>query len=163
MADDSYPWTRQPGETDKAYEAFFLYLKQGTSRSQVSVAKELQKSAAMIGRWAQLNKWPERARAYDAFLVTAETDGHAEEAAKINDKRLTITDKHLTITDKLLDHLDRRLDEYIRTNADPTVRWIQAMSVALKGQESALRMRDAEKETGLLEQVLAKLERLGSE
>ena len=152
-SDQPYPWTRRDDETDPAYEAFRTYLNQGHDRSCSSVARSLGKSTQLITGWSAKHGWVERVIAHDRHMETASTDGHAEELARVRSK-------HLVITDKLLDHLNIRLDHYIATQSDPSVRWIQAMSVALKGQESAVRMREAGKESGLLETVIAKLERL---
>jgi hypothetical protein len=89
-------------------------------------------------------------------MDTAATDGHAEEMRKVRQG-------HLALSDKLLDHLNNRLDEYIQTNADPSVRWTQAFSAATKAQESALRMKEQGKESGMLERAIEMLERLQSQ
>lgn len=153
---DPHPWTRREEETTPAYDAFRTYLNQGGSRSTANVAQELSKSKTQIDRWSGQHSWVERARAYDSYLMTAETDGHAEELARVRNR-------HMALADKLLDHLDHRLDDFIEKNQDPSVRWTQAFSAGTKAQESATRMREQGKESGLLEQILAKVQRLESE
>lgn len=151
-----YSWTRREDETTPAYEAFRAYLNLGGKRSLLNVAQELSKSEQMLKRWSAQYSWVERARAYDSYLMVAETDGHAEELARVRNR-------HMALADKLLDHLDRRLDDFIEHNQDPSVRWTQAFSAGTKAQESATRMREQGKESGLLEQILAKVQKLESE
>lgn len=151
-----YSWTRREDETTPAYEAFRAYLNLGGKRSLLNVAQELSKSEQMLKRWSAQYSWVERARAYDSYLMVAETDGHAEELARVRNR-------HMALADKLLDHLDRRLDDFIEHNRDPSSGWTQAFSAGTKAQESATRMREQGKESGLLEQILAKVQRLESE
>lgn len=151
-----YSWTRREDETTPAYEAFRAYLNLGGKRSLLNVAQELSKSEQMLKRWSAQYSWVERARAYDSYLMVAETDGHAEELARVRNR-------HMALADKLLDHLDRRLDDFIEHNQDPSVRWTQAFSAGTKAQESATRMKEQSKESGVLEQILAKVQKLESE
>lgn len=151
-----YSWTRREDETTPAYEAFRAYLNLGGKRSLLNVAQELSKSEQMLKRWSAQYSWVERARAYDSYLMVAETDGHAEELARVRNR-------HMALADKLLDHLDRRLDDFIEHNRDPSSGWTQAFSAGTKAQESATRMKEQGKESGLLEQILAKVQKLESE
>lgn len=151
-----YPWTRREDESTPAYDAFRTYLNMGTERSTAAVARELGKSKTLMDRWSGTHSWADRVRAHDDYLMTAETDGHAEELARVRNR-------HMALADKLLDHLDRRLDDFIEHNQDPSVRWTQAFSAGTKAQESATRMREQGKESGLLEQILAKVQKLESE
>lgn len=150
---EPYPWTRREDETTPAYEAFRAYLNMGGSRSTANVARELGKTKTVMDRWSSMHAWVERARAYDSYLMTAETDGHAEELARVRNR-------HMALADKLLDHLDNRLDDFIENNQDPSVRWTQAFSAGTKAQESATRLREQGKESGVLEQILAKIQKL---
>lgn len=59
------PWERQKGESEKAYEAFSLYLKLGAERTISAVVKELKKSRSLIDRWKERWDWEERVREYD--------------------------------------------------------------------------------------------------
>lgn len=66
MADETpEPWERQPGETDKQFEAFILYRDAGPDRSAREVALALRKSETLIFRWCGANKWVERASKWD--------------------------------------------------------------------------------------------------
>ena len=59
------PWERQPGETTKQFEAFQAYRDMDEERSIRAVAKSLDKSRNLIGRWSAANNWVERAAAWD--------------------------------------------------------------------------------------------------
>lgn len=87
---DTKPWERQEGEGAKAFEAFNIYLKLGTERSQQDVANELSKSRQLIGRWSATYGWVERAAAYDAEI---QRQAHAEafkKKRKMNDRHISI-------------------------------------------------------------------------
>ncbi|MEH7114554.1 hypothetical protein V7124_19640 [Neobacillus niacini] len=58
-------YERQDEETKKAFEAFVEYRNMGMDRSLREVAKKLDKSLALIGRWSSANNWVERAAEYD--------------------------------------------------------------------------------------------------
>ena len=60
-----YPWERQPGETEKAYEAFLIYKNLGPGRTVTEVAKELTKSRQLLARWSSQYRWKDRASEYD--------------------------------------------------------------------------------------------------
>jgi len=151
--DEPYPWTRRDEESTPAYEAFRVYLNLGPSRTVRKVAQELDKSTTVVGQWSSRNEWGARVLAYDRHMETASTDGHADELRRVRGR-------HLELSERLLDHLANRLTEFEATNTDPSVRWTQAFSAATKAQEAALRMKAEGKEAGLLEKVLANLERL---
>ncbi|MFA5801542.1 MAG: hypothetical protein WC911_03605 [Thermoleophilia bacterium] len=63
--DDREPWTRQKGETNKAFEAFVLYRDMGTSRSCAKVADHLSRSNTLIFGWSAKWSWQRRVELYD--------------------------------------------------------------------------------------------------
>ena len=65
---------QQPGESNKAFAAFSVYLSEGPQRAIESVARKLQKSTAIIGRWSSRWKWNERASAHAGHLATVERE-----------------------------------------------------------------------------------------
>lgn len=66
------PWDRQHDETDKAYEAFCIYLnmpkRENGERTQEDVAKHFSHNRATIAPWFRKYRWAERAKAYDDFI-----------------------------------------------------------------------------------------------
>lgn len=62
---DSKPWERQKGESEKAYEAFSIYLNLGVVRTITEVVKKLEKSRTLIDRWKVRYDWTDRVREYD--------------------------------------------------------------------------------------------------
>lgn len=151
---EEYPWLRRDGESPEAYDAFRRYLHMGPNRALRALAEDVGKSQAIVNRWSARDKWQDRVLAYDRHMELAQTDGHADELARLRTR-------HMEISDKLLDHLDRRLDTFIVSNVDPTVRWTQAFVAAVKAQEAAVtRLRDDGKVMGALERAMELLGRL---
>lgn len=59
-------WEQQPGESDKAYNAFTMYYEMGFKRSFPKVAAALgSRSSNYIGEWAKKYQWKERVRSWD--------------------------------------------------------------------------------------------------
>lgn len=63
--DQNPPWMRQPGETDKAFEAFGVYRDLGPARSLTIACKALGKSKGTVERWMMRFKWTDRVSAWD--------------------------------------------------------------------------------------------------
>jgi hypothetical protein len=153
QSDDANPWIRREGESPPAYDAFCTYMNQGGSRSTANVAQTLSKSRTQITRWSAEHEWVERARAYDSYLMTTKTDGHANELARVRSS-------HLAVSDKLLAHLGNRLDTFIERGQDPPGAWTNAFNACTKAQQAALALREDKAGQGLLEQILTKVQKL---
>ena len=88
------PWERQKGESAQAFEAFFLYLEMGGSRSLRAVSQELGKSKTLIDRWSRTYKWVERCRAWDTPLQ------YEPKKAAITEVR-NMTKRHVTMAQQI--------------------------------------------------------------
>lgn len=153
---DKHPWTIRPGESSRSYQAFRTYMLMGTSRSVAKAAEVEGKSTTLLENWCADHKWVERCKAYDAYILTAEVDGFAEQVASVRSK-------HMEITDTLLDHLAANL-RLLKPGQDPSMRWTQALAVALKGQQQAIQLREEKaQENGVIEKIMTILERLDAE
>lgn len=99
-------WERQKKESEPAYEAFWVYCRtpRGEKRSYSSVAAQLQKSSALIRRWANRWNWEERTVAYDNHLLQEEIDALKKD--RINSAR-----RHASIARSMQDKLIRRLNK----------------------------------------------------
>ena len=130
---DSYVWTRREAETDPAYQAFKMYLDLGSVRTCDKVARSLGKSLTLITGWSAKHDWGARVRAYDTYVLTADTDGLVHQLAESRDK-------NLALMDKLRDHLSNRLDRFIERDQDPSTLWTNALTAMAKVEQNSLLM-----------------------
>lgn len=156
MADDGYPWTLQPGESSRSYEAFRLYLQMGPDRSHARVAAELGKSETLISNWAARDKWTDRVRAYEIFLTEAQTDGAVDWITSARSETQQLADK-------LRGLLSERLDDYIVKRSAPPPAWSTAAAVLLKMQEHGVPPVADEKMAAQLDRVTKLLEKVTGE
>lgn len=75
-------WERQPGEGPKPWEAFVLY-RDMPDRALRKVAKQLNKSLTIIGRWSSEWNWTERVAAWDNEKDRIARKAHTDEIAKM--------------------------------------------------------------------------------
>lgn len=123
------PWSRQVGETSKAYAAFEVYRDLGSERSTRRTAEALGKSEALINGWSAKHGWPERARAWDSVPSETLAEAYAEMAARI-------AAQHDRLATKLAARLERNLD-LLPEGADPTIRWSTAQAAAHRSHSFA--------------------------
>ena len=95
---------RRKGETEKAYEAFEIYLEMGADRSLGKVAGKLGKSKALMERWSRRNEWVSRARDYDAEIRRAMFQEEKKAAAKMRKRQIQTA---VLMQKKALDAIDR--------------------------------------------------------
>jgi hypothetical protein len=157
MADDQYPWTRRDNESTPAYAAFQVYLRGGARRSITDAAAEVGKAVSLLAGWSSKYGWVERVQAYDSHIMTAEVDGYAEQVSSVRSR-------HMEVTEALLDHLMINMRLW-KPGQDPSIRWTQALAVALKSQQAAMTLREerSKGETGVIEKIQEALSRLEME
>lgn len=152
-----YVWVRRADEPQPAYDAFRTFLLAGTRRNLNATAEATGKSIQAIKRYSTSHDWLDRAKAYDAHTMRAETDG-------LTNRLATNRDANLELVDKLRRHLSHRLDDFVASNTDPTVRWTQALAAMAKLEANAFTMRDDPKTSERVERIEALVERaLGME
>jgi len=61
-------WDRMPGESNKGFSAFCTFRDLGIERTYQCVADQLQKSGALIRRWAARWNWKNRALDFDEYV-----------------------------------------------------------------------------------------------
>jgi hypothetical protein len=161
-ADDAHPWVQLPDETARAYDAFRIYMRLGADRSHRKTADAMEQQQgkrphlSQLGNWSSEHRWLERCAAYDSYVLSAEVDGYADQMASVRSY-------HLEITQELLTHLHSNL-RLLKPGVDPSIRWTQALAVALKSQQQALQMREeTSKNNGVLEQIMNHLRKLEAE
>jgi hypothetical protein len=69
-----HEFEQRPGESDKAFAAFSLYLSMGPERSLAAVGRKLGKSEGLIERWSSKFDWPARVQAHGAHLAVIERE-----------------------------------------------------------------------------------------
>lgn len=112
--EENYPWTKQPGESRKAFEAFCVYRDMDGKRSYVKASAQLSKSVQLITRWGWQWHWQDRLDAYTIYQDTLKremqekakrdmAERHAREAQlmhqKIIERLRTINAQDLTPSD----------------------------------------------------------------
>ena len=109
---EAKPWERQDGETPKQFEAFVIYRDMAEERSLSAVARRLNKSKQLLGRWSVANKWVERCAAWDN-----EQDRLArqDQIKAIKNMRK----RHATMANKALDKLEKYLEEMETVEFNP--------------------------------------------
>lgn len=98
------PWERQPGETEKAYEAFLVYKNLGPGRSIKKVSDRLHKTYALIYRWNMRYGWKTRVEAFDRENERVEQERIQKERAEMIKRHIKIG---LAAQGKALKALDR--------------------------------------------------------
>lgn len=68
------PFERQPGETEKAFAAFNIYLNLGPTRSLSQVTKLMGKNTRRPEIWSRKFDWTSRVQAYTAHLARIERE-----------------------------------------------------------------------------------------
>lgn len=68
------PFEQQPKESNKAFAAFSLYLSMGPQRGLRELARKLDKSLTVVGKWSVKFDWQERVSAHGAHLAIVERE-----------------------------------------------------------------------------------------
>ena len=90
---EEHKWLRQPGETQKAFAAFQIFLDLGTTRTVTDVGYKIGKTRTQTSLWCSKYNWRERALAYDNYLMVdkakkakKEVEARYERFGKLSDQ-----------------------------------------------------------------------------
>ena len=93
-------WSRMPGETNKAYEAFVVYRDLGRdNRSLQKTADALGKARTMITQWSSVWQWQLRVREWDAMQSRALA--RERERARVEKADATLQQQETSKSDQL--------------------------------------------------------------
>ncbi len=80
-----YPWDRQHGESDEAWQAFVEYRDMGLTRSAKRVAELLGKSESHLHSYSSKFSWRERVNAFEQHLDHHRQDEHEKVVRKMSE------------------------------------------------------------------------------
>lgn len=118
------PWDRQPGETDKAFAAFRVYLEAGPhERSYRSTAAVLgKKSDRWLKRWGVDNDWAGRVTAWDdhcaAIRIVELEKSHRLDLEEVRTELLALHRKAISVSRQILDHCETVLASCVELDED---------------------------------------------
>ena len=109
---------QQPNESNKAFAAFSLYLSLGPERGLREVARKLDKSLTVVGKWSRKFDWPARLQAYGAHLAIVEREAieavARSKAAEWETREQTLRETEWTMHEQAIAAAKRGLDEYLK-------------------------------------------------
>lgn len=123
---DRAPWDRQPGESQRRYDAFRVYLELGRGRTLAKAAHQLGKNADYVRHLAATGQWQTRIRAWNEHLdavYQARFIERAQQAAEEDASLLRTAMEH--VSDAVAAH--RESGEPL--SPDQAIRW---MDIVLK-------------------------------
>ena len=107
--------TPVPGESDRAFEAFQLYLKLGPRRRYLEVARKTGLNFRTIHRWANQFSWSNRVQTHTARLVgqTAQMEEEIQRAEMLDaaGRAKVFRDRQYALADAILEVAERYLEE----------------------------------------------------
>jgi hypothetical protein len=142
----TYPWERLPGETDKAYAAFLVYLELPPfRRSLLEVARCLypaeqdkkgQKRTDAPGalrRWFAENNWTERAQVFDLARIQRDLEQNEQE----RDAALAYSWKGLVTgiqqqNERIVAATQADCFNFLKLDPDQLTRWMNCLRETIK-------------------------------
>ena len=111
------PFEQQPRESNKAFAAFSLYLSLGPQRGLREVARKLDKSLTVIGKWSVKFDWPARVAAYGVHLAVVEREAIEAaargKAAEWSSREQKLRETEWTMHERAIAAAKRGLDAYM--------------------------------------------------
>jgi hypothetical protein len=111
-----HPWERQPGETNKAWNAFRIYRDMDAAERTIkSVSKQLGYSVtALCERWSRLNDWVSRAGTYDAHMDEQRRNRRERERLAASDRRVQIAKNMQLVGGAAIQELGTKIQEALQ-------------------------------------------------
>ena len=104
-----------PGESDRAFEAFQMYLELGPRRRYLAVARKTGLNFRTIHRWANQFSWSDRAKTHTARLAgqTAQMEEEVQRAElqDATSRAKQFRDRQYALADAILEVAERYLEE----------------------------------------------------
>lgn len=97
------PFEQQPEESSKAFGAFVVYRNLGPERTLSAVARKIEKSNQLMGRWSKRYNWKARAAAWDAEADKRALELQVKEIAEMRDRHAGLAGKIQKIVDHEID------------------------------------------------------------
>lgn len=121
---DRFPWERQPGESEKAYQAFVAYREQEPPRRIADVSDTLHKSIALINRWSQKHLWLQRVSHFDV-------NRERSRAAETKEQRREMNERHAKLAKAMSGKVAQRIQALRPEELSPGElgRWMQVISM----------------------------------
>jgi hypothetical protein len=89
------PGDQLPGESDRAFQAFRIYLEQGPRRSTAVVGEELgHRSSKQCEKWSAKWSWVDRVRRYEARAIETRDDAHMDAIAQRSRRQADLAQLH---------------------------------------------------------------------
>ncbi|HEY9174560.1 MAG TPA: hypothetical protein VI136_19925, partial [Verrucomicrobiae bacterium] len=111
------PFEQQPHESNKAFAAFSLYLSLGPQRGLREVARKLDKSLTVIGKWSSKFDWPARVTAHGAHLAVVEREAIAatvrSKAAEWESREQKLRETEWAMHERAIAAAKKGLDAYM--------------------------------------------------
>lgn len=91
---EGQPWTKQPWETQRAFECFCVYRDMGTGRSlreayrEEAGKDEVKQVSSHWARWSSDHNWVERAEAWDQHILERKRKEREREIEEMYDRHI---------------------------------------------------------------------------
>jgi hypothetical protein len=112
-----HEWEQQPKETERAFEAFKLYLDMGPSRTHARVGKLLGKNVVVLERWASHYGWADRIRAKAVYLAKLEREATAGvvkvKAAEWLARQQGLREREWSVQERCIDAAEEALRRFL--------------------------------------------------
>jgi hypothetical protein len=83
-------WLRRPGESNRAFAQFTLYLELGKNRSVAQVSRQCRKNVSHLYRISRRFEWEKRCDAWDQHVIEMRQEKYLEQNLEMSSRHATI-------------------------------------------------------------------------